>query len=63
MAIDNLINEIRQEAENSTLDSNADLKEATNENIEDADNPQDTKKATNEVVNESMTDGCTGSKK
>lgn len=63
MAIDNLINEIRQEAENSTLDSNADLKEATNENIENADNPQDTKKATNEVVNESMTDGCTGSKK
>ncbi len=63
MAIDNLINEIRQEAENSTLDSNADLKEATNENIEDADDPQGTKKATNEVVNESMTDGCTGSKK
>ena len=63
MAIDNLINEIRQEAGNSTLDSNADLKEATNENIEDADDPQGTKKATNEVVNESMTDGCTGSKK
>ena len=63
MAIDNLINEIRQEAGNSTLDSNADLKEATNENIKDADNPQGTKKATNEVVNESMTDGCTGSKK
>ena len=63
MAIDNLINEIRQEAENSTIDNNADLKEATEGNIEDADNPQGTKKATDEVVNESMTDGCTGSKK
>ena len=63
MAIDNLINEVREEAGNSTLDSNADLKEATNENIKDADDPQGTKKATNEVVNESMTDGCTGSKK
>ena len=63
MAIDNLINETREEAGNSTLDSNADLKEATEGNIEDADNPQGTKKATNEVVNESMTDGCTGSKK